>query len=385
MSEVGPPHPSDRVNSLAGMTTSATATGPPASHADFRLFADGLAQIVWMSAPDGHVECFNRCGASYTGYPVEVIERCDLVSLVHPDDAGGVSRAWEQAALSGTSLGLDCRIRRADGEVRWHAVCASPIRDELGAVVRWIGTATDIDADALVEVEPPSADSATTDTLALLETLVADAPVGFGFVDRNFRQVLINETMAAIHGSTVADQLGQTVAVLVPELWPQLEPLYRQVIDRGESILDVKIEGMTAADPTRLHHWLASYYPVSISGEVIGVGIVTVDVTDRDGTEQENRQLAAIVEDSGVAIFGAGLDGIATSWNRAAERLFGYVAEDIIGRAVLVLVPDGLRSEHLAMRARIAAGGSTERYETRRLRKDGSLIDVICDRVAGDR
>jgi PAS domain S-box-containing protein len=135
---------------------------------------------------------------------------------------------------------------------------------------------------------------------------------------------------------------------------------------------------MTATDPTRLHHWLASYYPVSISGEVIGVGIVTVDVTDRDGTEQENRQLAAIVEDSGVAIFGAGLDGIATSWNRAAERLFGYVAEDIIGRAVLVLVPDGLRSEHLAMRARIAAGGSTERYETRRLRKDGSLIDVIC-------
>jgi PAS domain-containing protein len=67
-------------------------------------------------------------------------------------------------------------------------------------------------------------------------------------VDRDFRIVRLNETFAAVNGSTIADQLGQTVATVVPQLWPQLKPLHRHVFDSDESVLDVEVDGRSAVD-----------------------------------------------------------------------------------------------------------------------------------------
>ena len=217
----------------------------------------------------------------------------------------------------------------------------------------------------------------TAETLTLLETLLSKAPFGFGFVDRDFRLVRLNETLAAVNGSTVAEQLGQTVASIVPRLWPQLEPLYRHVLDRGEAVLDVEVEGPSPTDPNDMRNWLTCFYPVSLEGEVIGIGIVAVDITERKRSEQARQRLAAIVEGSGDAIFSATTDGMVTSWNGAAERLFGFTADEIIGRPVALFAPDDKAEEQAQMRARLNAGGPHERLETTRRRKDGTLVDVL--------
>ncbi len=116
---------------------------------------------------------------------------------------------------------------------------------------------------------------------------------------------------------------------------------------------------------------------MALADEVIGVGIVAIEITDRKKAEQANRQLAAIVEQSGDAILGSTLDGIATSWNHAAEELLGYTAQEIIGHPLAVLAPPERADEQARMRARIIAGGPAERYETTRRCKDGSLVDVL--------
>jgi PAS domain S-box-containing protein len=97
---------------------------------------------------------------------------------------------------------------------------------------------------------------------------------------------------------------------------------------------------------------------------------------DRLLTAVARRQLAAIVESSHDAIVGKDLDGIITSWNRGAERLFGYPAGEIIGQPVLRLIPPDHQAEEADILRRIRAGDRLEHYDTVRRRKDGSLVDV---------
>lgn len=95
-----------------------------------------------------------------------------------------------------------------------------------------------------------------TEKLTLLETLMSNAPIGCGFVDLDLRFVILNERLAAVNGSSVDRQIGQRVSELVPELWPTLEPLFCHVLETGEAVLDIDVEGPSAEDPGHLHFWL---------------------------------------------------------------------------------------------------------------------------------
>lgn len=86
--------------------------------------------------------------------------------------------------------------------------------------------------------------------------------------------------------------------------------------------------------------------------------------------------LASIIDWSNDAIVSKGLDSVITTWNRAAEKLFGYKAEEAVGRSVMMLIPDHLQSEEREIISRIKLGEVVETYETVRRRKDGSLVDV---------
>jgi putative nucleotidyltransferase with HDIG domain len=129
----------------------------------------------------------------------------------------------------------------------------------------------------------------------ILDTLVLVAPVGFSFIDREFRIVLTNPAMAAAHGGAVQDQVGHTVAELVPDLWPGLEPIYRRVVADGKPIHGVEVRGPSADDPAVEHAWLCSYYPVCVDGEVIGLGVVALDITDRLRLERSQADLTSAV------------------------------------------------------------------------------------------
>jgi PAS domain S-box-containing protein len=90
----------------------------------------------------------------------------------------------------------------------------------------------------------------------------------------------------------------------------------------------------------------------------------------------ENALLAALVESSDDAIVSKTLDGIVTSWNRAAERLFGYAAAEMIGRPIALLAPAGREDEMPAILERIRRGEQIHHFETVRRRKDGTLVEV---------
>lgn len=100
------------------------------------------------------------------------------------------------------------------------------------------------------------------------------------------------------------------------------------------------------------------------------------DITERKRAEETNRRLAAIIDSSGDAIISKDLDEMVTSWNKEAERLFGYGAEEIIGKPITVLVPPDRHNEELGIIEQLRKGERILRYQTVYLRKDGTALDV---------
>ena len=170
--------------------------------------------------------------------------------------------------------------------------------------------ATQREHDARLAAE--RAERRAAETVALLDTLLARAPAGFAFIDTELRYVRVNDALAAISGHAPGDMVGRRVAEMLPEL-PEVVHRLGGVVRTGEPVVDVEISGETARAPGVERHWLASYYPVrGLRGEILGVGSVVVEITDRKRAEAGSSYLA-----EATAALSASLDYEATLRNVA--------------------------------------------------------------------
>jgi PAS domain S-box-containing protein len=138
----------------------------------------------------------------------------------------------------------------------------------------------------------------------------------------------------------------------------------------------------TADGQRRQVEFVSNVYTVD-SRKVIQCNIR--DVTEHIRMEEQSRRLVAIVRSADDAIFGKTLDGIITSWNRGAERIYGYTENEIVGKSISILIPPDREYELAMILEKVRRGEHITRYETVRRRKDGSTIDVslsispVCD------
>jgi PAS domain S-box-containing protein len=119
-------------------------------------------------------------------------------------------------------------------------------------------------------------------SLALLDTLFASAPIGLAFLDDELRYVRVNAALAEMNGVPVEDHAGRTIHEVLPEAEQDLVEQLRRVLDSGEPATDLDVQVATQRDPGQPRLFNASYYPVrSADGEVIGVGVVVTEITER--------------------------------------------------------------------------------------------------------
>jgi PAS domain S-box-containing protein len=114
------------------------------SEARFRALAEAMPQIVWSADASGAFDYYNPQALAYGGVRPDEVRGWSWESLIHPDDLPATLAAWQQALHTGEPNVIEQRLRRSDGEYRWHLSRGVPIRDDHGTVVRWIGTSTDI-------------------------------------------------------------------------------------------------------------------------------------------------------------------------------------------------------------------------------------------------
>ena len=187
-----------------------------------------------------------------------------------------------------------------------------------------------------------------------------------------------NPRAEVIFGWTAGEAVGKKLSeVLIP-------PQYREAHNRGlrhflatgqGPVLNRRIE-VTALRRN------GTEFPVELSILPLKVGAsyrfiaFIADITERKRAEERKARLAAIVESSDDAIIGKTLDGIVFTWNRGAERIFGYTAEEVLGQPVTMLIPPDRLGEEPKIIARLQRGERIEHFDTVRRRKDGRGVDV---------
>jgi PAS domain S-box-containing protein len=112
------------------------------------------------------------------------------------------------------------------------------------------------------------------------------------------------------------------------------------------------------------------------SGAFIGAMNMLIDMSEHQRAEQASQRLAAIVESSDDAIVSKDLDGVIATWNKGAERLFGYLEQEIVGKPITILIPEQHRDEENRILQRIRRGERIDHFETMRQRRDGSLVSI---------
>jgi two-component system, chemotaxis family, CheB/CheR fusion protein len=197
-------------------------------------------------------------------------------------------------------------------------------------------------------------------------------------MDANGRVLEFNPASERVFGFTRSEAVGKELAELI--IPPRLRERHRQglahYLKTGEGPLIGKLIEVEALhrDGSEILVALA-INATQVNGSPIFTAYLR-DITERKRAEETNRHLAAIIESSGDAIISKDLGEIVTSWNKGAERLFGYSADEIIGKPILVLVRPDRHDEELGIIERLRQGKPVLRYETVYLRKDGTTLDV---------
>jgi PAS domain S-box-containing protein len=159
---------------------------------------------------------------------------------------------------------------------------------------------------------------------------------------------------------------------------PEDRAKWKGAIDRAinrKSDYEVEFRVVLPDATTKYIHTVG--HPVlNASGDLVQFVGSSTDITERKRAEQATRLLAAIVESSHDAIVSKSLNGVITSWNKGAERLFGYAAEEAVGQNITLIIPPERRDEERTIVEQLTRGERIDHFETVRRRKDGSLIDV---------
>ena len=184
-----------------------------------------------------------------------------------------------------------------------------------------------------------------------------------------------NAAAERMFGYTPAEAIGRSIRMIIPADRQSEEDFVLGEIRLGRAVRHYE---------TIRQRKDGSLLPISLTvspiyddqGTLIGASKIARDMSERREADLTARRLAAVVESSDDAIIAKDLNSTITSWNKSAERMFGYTAAEAIGQSIRMLIPPELQSEEDTVLARIRAGGVVDHYETRRRRKDGTDLQI---------
>jgi PAS domain S-box-containing protein len=215
-----------------------------------------------------------------------------FVAPILVEDGSRLRDAIVDASNTGAEFVVDYRIRRPDGVIRWVETRGRELEGG-----DWVGVSIDMTDKRIAEDALREANDRLQETVARLDTLLANAPLGFAFYDRETRFVGLNQPLAEINGLDVDAHLGRRVAEVLPDVGPTVEAMLQAVLESGRPISDVEIAGQTPAQPGVERHWLASYYPVAgPDDEIAGLGAIVVEITEQKRQERVARLSGAVSE-----------------------------------------------------------------------------------------
>lgn len=223
----------------------------------------------------------------------------------------------------------------------------------------------------------------------MLEAVMGRAPIAFAVVARDSHFIWVNDCLAGISGIPAHEHPGRTVRDILPALADRLDAVAHEILENGKTVTGVKVGVEAALEPANESFPLtngerccmADFYPVPAGDNgASAIGILLTEVKP-DQLDECRVRLASIVENSSDAMIGTAITGRGRSriiaWNAAAERMFGYRADEIQGRSMSLLVPAERPDDVHRLRQKLERGERIDNFATVRLRKDGTRVDVL--------
>ena len=338
------------------------------SEDQFRELAIHLHQVLWMiDATETKVFYISPAYEKVWGRTCQSLydKPLSFLDAIHPEDRERVASARVRKCQTG-QYKEEYRILRPDGSVRWIWDRGYPVQDEAGLIKSFVGIADDI-------------------------TERRESEEQFRELAIHLHQVLwmidATETKVFYISPAYERVWGRTCQSLYDKPLSFLDAIHPQDRERVASARAEKCQTGQYKEEYRILRpdgsvrwiWDRSYPVQDEQGLVKSFVGIAEDITERKACEADQARLAAIVECSEDAIVSMTVDGIVVNWNPGAERLYGYTAEEIIGRPIAVLFTPDHYPEYLKIMEKVRKGERLPAYDTVRRRKDGTAITASVD------
>ena len=353
---------------LQTITTLMAANDSSAS--TFRQVLDALPTAIYTTDAQGRLTYFNPAAAKLSGRLPELGADtwCVTWKLYLPDGSPLPHDHCPMAiVLKGGEVtdGIECIGERPDGSRFWFAPYPSVLRDAEGRITGGVNLLVDITHRKTAELE------ANEQLRAIVET----TPECVKIIASDGTLLFMNSPGLEMIGAPSAETvIGQNIYSLIA---PENREHFRQSnekVCRGEKS-SIQFD-MISFSGVRRHMETHAAPFRQADGSTVQLAIMH-DITERKRTQRAALLLSAIIDSSDDAIISKDLGGIVTSWNKSAERIFGYTAEEAIGNPIAkLIIPADRPAEEPRILARLRNGERVDHFETVRQRKDGTLLDI---------
>ena len=291
------------------------------SEGRFRELVECLPQPIWTCLPEGECDYLSPQWMSYTGMPAAGQLGHGWTRQMHSEDRQMAIEQWQEALARAQPFDSEFRLRRADDTYRWFHAHASPLRDNAGRLLRWLGTFTEIH-------DRKQAESMQARLAAIVESS-SDAVISKSL---DGRILTWNKSAELMFGYSGEEIIGQSIFLLIPSDRQLEETTLIELIKTGTRVQ--QYETIRRRKGGSCIQVSLTVSPImDANGLVNAVSTIARDITARKQTEEMMTQQRRLIELSYEPIFAWEIDQGIVEWNRGCEQLYGYTRSEALGHS----------------------------------------------------